>query len=63
FGICVYVDNDEEGLMEKGMIFTIEPMFCQGASMGVQWPDKWTVSTVDGGRSAQFEHTVSFFAV
>ncbi|KAI8597193.1 peptidase M24, structural domain-containing protein [Dissophora ornata] len=51
-------DNDEEGNMEKGMIFTIEPMFCQGAAMGVQWPDKWTVATVDGGRSAQFEHTI-----
>lgn len=23
------------------------------------WPDQWTISTVDGGRSAQFEHTVS----
>lgn len=44
--------------MEKGMIFTIEPMFCQGTAVGVQWPDKWTVATADGGRSAQFEHTV-----
>ncbi|KAG0040018.1 Methionine aminopeptidase 1D, chloroplastic/mitochondrial [Podila clonocystis] len=51
-------DNDEEGLMEKGMIFTIEPMFCQGTAIGVQWPDKWTVTTADGGRSAQFEHTI-----
>ncbi|KAF9356900.1 hypothetical protein BGX26_004575 [Mortierella sp. AD094] len=51
-------DNDEEGDMEKGMIFTIEPMFCQGTAVGVQWPDKWTVSTADGGRSAQFEHTI-----
>lgn len=55
------VDNDEEGLMEKGMIFTIEPMFCQGTAIGVQWPDKWTVTTADGGRSAQFEHTVGTF--
>jgi len=46
--------------MEKGMIFTIEPMFCQGTAVGVQWPDKWTVTTADGGRSAQFEHTVSY---
>ncbi|KAF9437805.1 Methionine aminopeptidase 1D, chloroplastic/mitochondrial [Entomortierella beljakovae] len=51
-------DNDEEGNMEKGMIFTIEPMFCQGTAVGVQWPDRWTVSTADGGRSAQFEHTI-----
>jgi hypothetical protein len=26
------------------------------------WPDQWTISTVDGGRSAQFEHTVSSLA-
>jgi methionine aminopeptidase len=52
------LDNDEDGTMEKGMVFTIEPMFCQGTAVGVQWPDKWTVATADGGRSAQFEHTV-----
>ncbi|KAF9975267.1 Methionine aminopeptidase 1D, chloroplastic/mitochondrial [Actinomortierella ambigua] len=51
-------DNDEEGEMEAGMIFTIEPMFCQGSAVGVQWPDRWTVSTADGGRSAQWEHTI-----
>ncbi|KAF9980890.1 hypothetical protein BGZ75_007864 [Mortierella antarctica] len=56
-------DNDEEGVMEKGMIFTIEPMFCQGTAVGVQWPDKWTVTTADGGRSAQFEHTVNLTMV
>ena len=22
------------------------------------WPDEWTATTVDGGRSAQFEHTL-----
>ena len=22
------------------------------------WSDDWTASTVDGGRSAQFEHTI-----
>ncbi|KAF9361721.1 Methionine aminopeptidase 1D, chloroplastic/mitochondrial [Mortierella sp. NVP85] len=51
-------DNDEEGDMERGMVFTIEPMFCQGTALGMQWPDKWTVATADGGRSAQFEHTI-----
>lgn len=29
--------------------------------MGILWPDQWTISTIDGGRSAQFEHTVSAF--
>lgn len=34
-------------------------MLCQGSATGIMWPDQWTISTVDGGRSAQFEHTVS----
>ncbi|KAI9321787.1 methionine aminopeptidase, merops subfamily M24 [Dichotomocladium elegans] len=50
--------NDEEGTMEPGMAFTIEPILCQGSAMGIMWPDNWTISTIDGGRSAQFEHTV-----
>ncbi|KAJ2783925.1 hypothetical protein H4R18_001408 [Coemansia javaensis] len=50
--------NDHPGAMEPGMAFTIEPIVCQGAAAGVQWPDGWTVSTADGGRAAQFEHTL-----
>ncbi|KAI9025013.1 peptidase M24, structural domain-containing protein [Phycomyces nitens] len=50
--------NEEEGNMEAGMAFTIEPIICQGSPMGIMWPDQWTISTVDGGRSAQFEHTI-----
>ncbi|KAJ2456308.1 hypothetical protein EV183_000235 [Coemansia sp. RSA 2336] len=50
--------NDEPGEMAEGMAFTIEPILCQGVAAGIQWPDGWTISTEDGGRSAQFEHTV-----
>ncbi|KAJ1833662.1 hypothetical protein LPJ63_002590 [Coemansia sp. RSA 2711] len=50
--------NDEPGEMRPGMAFTIEPILCQGVAAGIQWPDGWTISTEDGGRSAQFEHTV-----
>ncbi|CAO3673601.1 unnamed protein product [Rhizopus microsporus] len=50
--------NEEEGLMTPGTIFTIEPMLCQGSASGIMWPDQWTISTIDGGRSAQFEHTI-----
>lgn len=53
--------NDEEGIMKPGMAFTIEPILCQGSAVGIQWPDKWTITTADGGRSAQFEHTVRFW--
>ncbi|KAI8984330.1 peptidase M24, structural domain-containing protein [Mycotypha africana] len=50
--------NDEEGVMEPGVSFTIEPILCQGLATGIMWPDQWTIATVDGGRSAQFEHTL-----
>ena len=44
--------------MLEGMSFTIEPILCQGTSLGMKWDDNWTIVTKDGGRSAQFEHTV-----
>ncbi|KAJ2375209.1 hypothetical protein GGI05_007175, partial [Coemansia sp. RSA 2603] len=50
--------NDEPGVMLPGMAFTIEPILCQGVARGIQWPDGWTISTEDRGRSAQYEHTL-----
>ncbi|KAJ3145857.1 Methionine aminopeptidase 1D, chloroplastic/mitochondrial [Geranomyces michiganensis] len=50
--------NTVPGKMQPGMVFTIEPMLCQGAAGHVKWPDNWTAVTRDGGRSAQFEHTI-----
>ncbi|KAJ2725335.1 hypothetical protein GGI07_001343 [Coemansia sp. Benny D115] len=50
--------NDEPGEMAPGMAFTIEPILCQGSADSLMWPDGWTISTTDGGRSAQYEHTV-----
>ncbi|KAJ2722507.1 hypothetical protein H4S00_002715, partial [Coemansia sp. D1744] len=50
--------NEEPGEMLPGMAFTIEPILCQGVPDGIQWPDGWTIVTEDGGRSAQFEHTI-----
>lgn len=53
-----YAKNKAIGIMRPGHIFTIEPMLNLGTDWGdVLWPDKWTVSTRDGKRSAQFEHT------
>ena len=39
-------------------MFTIEPMICEGFADPYMWPDDWTATTADGGRSAQFEHTL-----
>jgi len=44
--------------LKAGMIFTIEPMVNSGAfEVHADPVDKWTVRTVDGSLSAQFEHT------
>ncbi|MCB9261831.1 MAG: type I methionyl aminopeptidase [Flavobacteriales bacterium] len=45
--------------MQPGMIFTIEPMINTGkARSKVDKKDGWTARTIDGGLSAQFEHTI-----
>ncbi|MBS2019880.1 MAG: type I methionyl aminopeptidase [Deltaproteobacteria bacterium] len=46
--------------LKTGMTFTIEPMVNLGRfEVAVDPDDKWTVTTVDGSLSAQFEHTVA----
>ncbi|NTW01535.1 MAG: type I methionyl aminopeptidase [Oscillochloris sp.] len=42
-----------------GMVFTIEPMVNAGDSVTKLDRDGWTVRTVDGRRSVQFEHTLA----
>lgn len=45
--------------LREGMVFTIEPMLNEGRSTVRTEDDGWTVVTVDGKLSAQFEHTVA----
>lgn len=45
-------------VLEPGMIFTIEPIVNAGGNRCGILPDGWTIVTVDGSLSAQFEHTV-----
>lgn len=44
--------------IQKGMCFTIEPMINAFGADITHLNDDWTVKTVDGGYSAQFEHTI-----
>jgi len=53
-----YKNSEPNGQMAPGHTFTIEPMICQGTAKCLTWPDEWTVTTQDGGRTAQFEHTL-----
>jgi methionyl aminopeptidase len=42
-----------------GLTLAIEPMVNIGGPTTRTLPDKWTIVTVDGSRSAHFEHTVA----
>ncbi|MBA2540661.1 MAG: type I methionyl aminopeptidase, partial [Deltaproteobacteria bacterium] len=44
--------------LRVGMAFTVEPMINAGTSATRTDADGWTVRTVDGALSAQFEHTL-----
>jgi len=53
-----YYEPSATTVMEPGMTFTIEPMITMGSWRHLSWDDGWTAVTVDGRRTAQFEHTV-----
>jgi len=53
-----YRRNKATGVLKPGQTFTIEPMINAGEEECIEWPDDWTSVTVDGKRSAQFEHTL-----
>lgn len=56
--ILHYENNFDIGEMKPGMTFTIEPILSLGSSELELWEDKWTTTTVDNSRTAQFEHTI-----
>jgi len=45
-----------------GLTIAIEPMVNAGRATTRTMPDRWTVVTTDGSRSAHFEHTVAITA-
>ena len=56
--ILHYYEPRNNMLMRPGMTFTIEPMITLGSDKHRMWDDEWTAVTIDGQRTAQFEHTV-----
>mmetsp|Transcript_78015 Transcript_78015/g.176325 ORF Transcript_78015/g.176325 Transcript_78015/m.176325 type:complete len:158 (-) Transcript_78015:53-526(-) len=53
------INNMDQGPMLPGMTFTVEPILVEyGDDSYEQWDDDWTVQTLTGARSAQFEHTI-----
>jgi methionyl aminopeptidase len=60
-GAMVIPHVDTPGMdwvLAPGMALTVEPMINEGAAAAAILADGWTAVTVDGGRSAQYEHTV-----
>jgi methionyl aminopeptidase len=53
-----YDEPRNRSVIRPGMAFTIEPMLTLGMPEVVLWDDEWTIATLDGLPSAQFEHTV-----
>ncbi|KAI0449738.1 methionine aminopeptidase 1 [Xylaria acuta] len=53
-----YAKNKAAGVCKPGLTFTIEPIITLGKPHDLYWPDNWTNVTVDGKRTAQFEHTL-----
>lgn len=53
-----YAKNRCAGMAKPGVCFTIEPMLNLGSHRDRTWPDNWTAVTIDGKKSAQFEHTL-----
>lgn len=55
----VHYKNNDKDKMAEGMCFTVEPMINLGrANTLLDKEDNWTVYTIDGKKSAQWEHTV-----
>jgi methionyl aminopeptidase len=56
-----HANMDYPGIrLRKGLTFTIEPMVNTGTwRTKLDKTDGWTVTTADGGLSAQFEHTLA----
>ena len=53
-----YDKKMEKIKMVPGLVFTIEPMLNTGSPACKLDDDGWTARTVDGGLSAQWEHTI-----
>ncbi len=56
--ILHYFDPTINVKLQEGMVFTIEPMINTGSYEMYIEDNDWTARTIDGGLSAQFEHTI-----
>lgn len=57
--IAHYGQPGKGAMLVEGMVFTIEPMVNEGHWKTKILKDGWTAITIDGGLSAQWEHTIA----
>ncbi|OME06825.1 type I methionyl aminopeptidase [Paenibacillus odorifer] len=58
FEILPFYNPRVTTVLKEGQVITIEPFLSTGADYVEQQSDGWTLSVVDNGRVAQFEHTI-----
>ncbi len=58
FPQILHFKNNCNIFLKTGMVFTIEPMINIGCYKTIVMDDGWTVKTLDGSLSAQYEHTI-----
>ena len=56
--IACYDNPNDRRVLRQGVVLTIEPFVTTGAQRVFTAPDGWTLKTIDGSLSAQFEHTM-----
>jgi len=56
--IAPYYDSNDQRILTKGMVITIEPFLAIGASYAREAEDGWTLSIPKGCWAAQFEHSL-----
>lgn len=56
--ICNYYDPKQKEVLAKGMVIAIETFVSTGAEYADEAGDGWTLTTEDGSRVAQYEHTL-----
>ena len=53
-----YYNHQARGILQEGLVVTMEPFLSPTAKHIYKMPDGWTLKTRDGSLSAQFEHTI-----
>jgi methionyl aminopeptidase len=53
-----YFDPNDRQVLTEGLVITVEPIITAGRDAIQTADDGWTVRTLDGARSAHFEHSL-----